>query len=125
MFHITAPTASCSFGVLLKHRGSAAALPRARVRSPALELAETTNIYRRTGKGHSGKGFCPVLPVFSSISAVLKSTVQRQKASAAQLCWDHTEGQKPNCFTGVGCEDLLGLEADSFILVLCTPTVFP
>lgn len=89
--------------------------------STAVEIApralETANVCRHTGKGHSGKGFFPVLPIFSSISAVLKSTVQRQKAAAAQLWWDPTEGQNPTCFRGVGCENLLGLQADALIFV--------
>lgn len=114
MFHIPALTASCSFWMLLKSRGST-----------AVETGETTNICIHLGKGHSGKGFIPILPIFSSSRAVLKSTVQRQKAPAAQLCWGHTEGQNPHCFRRVGCEALLGLQEDTFIVMLATPMVFP
>lgn len=88
-------------------------------REHSSEIGETTNICR-----HSGEGFFPALPIFSSIRAVLKSAVQRQKASAAQLWWDHPEGQKTPLLQR-GCETFLGLEADTFILMLATPTVFP
>lgn len=85
MFQITALTASCSFWCGENPGGAQLHCPELAGTSTVVEIAETTNMCRHTGKGHSGKGFFPVLPSFSSISAVSKSAVQRQKA-AQQSC---------------------------------------
>lgn len=71
-----------------------------------------------------------VFPVFPSVSAMLKSTLQIQKASAEQQLTSaiilQDKGEKTQLLgrQGVDYDDLFRLEADSLILMWCTPKVF-